>query len=128
MSPRVRNIIGWVLSGIVALMFIWGGAQSIILSPEHKAEMAKMGMTMSDETVRMTGALQLLCAILFLIPRTGVLGTMLLTAYLGGAIATHLFINKEMILVPIVFEVIVWIAALIRFPEIGWRLFRGRAD
>jgi hypothetical protein len=124
MSPKVRNIIGWVLSGILAALFIMAGTMSIMLTPEHKAEMVKMGMTVSDDTTRMLGVLQILCVVLFLIPRTGVLGTLMVTAWIGGAICFHV-IRSEPFYIAAVMMVLVWIIALMRFPEIGWRLFRG---
>lgn len=125
MSPKVRNIIGWVLTAVIAILFLFGAFMNIMLSPEQKKQMVEMGLNIPDQTVRILGVLQLLCAVLFVIPRTGVLGTMLLTAYLGGAICFHVVRGDGRLLMAVVFEALVWITALIRFPEIGWRLFRG---
>lgn len=125
MSPKVRNIIGWVLTAVIVLMFLFGAVTNIMLSPDTKKQMAEMGLSIPDQTLQLIGVLQLLCAILFLIPRTGVLGTLLLTAYLGGAISFHVLRGDGNYLNAVIFEALVWITALIRFPEIGWRLFRG---
>jgi hypothetical protein len=50
------------------------------------------------------------CTILYLIPRTAVLGAILLTGYLGGAIATHVRVGESMfsISLPLIFGVLLW--------------------
>jgi hypothetical protein len=56
------------------------------------------------------GVLELVCIVLYLIPRTSVLGAILLTGYLGGAIASHVRIGSELfsILLPIIVGVMLW--------------------
>lgn len=56
------------------------------------------------------GVVLTLCAVLYLIPRTAVLGAILLTGYLGGAIATHVRVSDSWftILFPVVFGVLLW--------------------
>ena len=56
------------------------------------------------------GVLELVCIVLYLIPRTSVLGAILLTGYLGGAIASHVRIGSELfsILLPIILGVMLW--------------------
>jgi hypothetical protein len=97
----------------------------IIMSPEMEKNIVAMGMTVN--TARVIGVIELLSIILFLIPRTGVLGTLLLTAYVGGAICTHVLKGLPLY-TPVLVEAVIWIAALIRFPEIGWRLFGASPD
>jgi len=53
------------------------------------------------------GIVELTCVILYVIPQTAVLGAILLTAYLGGATATHLRIG-EPVFMPILLGVLVW--------------------
>jgi hypothetical protein len=53
------------------------------------------------------GIVELVCVVLYVIPRTSVLGAILLTGYLGGATATHLRIG-EPFFAPIVLGVMVW--------------------
>ena len=78
-----------------------------------------MGMTLA--TIRTVGIVELLCIVLFAIPRTGVLGAMLLSAYVGGAIATHLE-HSLPVTMPVIIECVVFITAVIRFPELLRRL------
>jgi CBS-domain-containing membrane protein len=79
-----------------------------------------MGLT--ADTVRVLGIVEVLSILLFIIPRTGVFGAMLLSAYIGGAIATHLE-HAMSVVMPVVIECVIFITAAIRFPEIASRLF-----
>ena len=63
------------------------------------------------------GALELLCLALYLVPRTAVLGAMLLTAYLGGAVATHARVESPMFthtLFPVYVAVLLWVGLALR--------------
>src|SRR5579863_3459287 len=53
------------------------------------------------------GLVLLACTILYVVPRTAVLGALLLTAYLGGATATHVRIGEPFVM-PVVFGILVW--------------------
>jgi hypothetical protein len=64
---------------------------------------------------------EFLSVLLFIIPRTGVLGTLMLAAYLGGAIATHVEHGQPFI-APAIVQAVVWITAVVRFPELSRRL------
>ena len=63
--------------------------------------------------VRPIGIVQALIGILLLIPQTTVLGGLLITAYLGGATATHVHASQPFIL-PVILGVVVWIGLLLR--------------
>lgn len=119
MTTKTKNITGWVLSGLIGLML---GASSIdkITGSAHALEMgASFGL--SAGTYSLLGVIEIVSVLLFLYSRTGILGTLLLSSYLGGAIATHLQ-HQQNIMFPIVFEVVVWITAVIRFPELTRRI------
>ncbi len=88
MSPKARNILGWVLTGLLLLVFIGSGSMKVLGSEEAIKGAATMGI--SAGTLKLIGVLEIICVLLFAIPRTGLLGTLLLSAYIGGAIATHL--------------------------------------
>ena len=61
--------------------------------------------------------LELLCLLLYWIPRTTLLGTLLLTGYFGGATVTHI-IGGENILPPLIVGLIIWAGAYFRIPEL----------
>ena len=62
------------------------------------------------------GIIQLICVALYAIPRTSILGAILLTGYLGGAVATHLRVRDPLFdtLFPIIFGVLVWAGLFLR--------------
>src|SRR5690606_23629729 len=68
------------------------------------------------------GIIEIISLILFIVPRTGILGTMLLVAYMGGAIVTHLQ-HQQPIAMAVIFQILLWVTAFIRFPELKQRIF-----
>jgi hypothetical protein len=70
-----------------------------------------------DSAVRVIGAILLACLMLYLIPRTAVLGGILLTGYLGGAVASNLRMGNPLFrytLFPIYVGVLIWGSLLLR--------------
>lgn len=63
------------------------------------------------------GIVEVALAVLFLVPRAGFLAAILLTAYLGGATATHVRVGDAFFF-PIIIGVVLWIALGLRRPEI----------
>jgi hypothetical protein len=120
MTTRTRKIIGWVLSGLIGVM-LSASAFDKIIGSEHALKMgASFGL--SAGTYSLLGIIEILSVALFLYSRTGLLGTLLLSSYFGGAIATHLQ-HQQGIAFPIAIEAFVWIAAVIRFPELTQAIF-----
>ena len=70
------------------------------------------------------GLIELVSVILFIIPRTGIVGTLLLAAYMGGAIATHLE-HRESVIAPCVIQAVLWMVAVYRFPELRTRILNN---
>ena len=122
MKTSKNNIINWISAGLVGIIFI-GSAMSKFLAGEETIQMAQ-SFGISIETFKILGIIELVSVILFIIPRTGILGTLLLAAYMGGAMATHLT-HGQSILAPMIIEAIIWIAAVIRFPELKSRLLNS---
>lgn len=92
-----------------------------IRGSKHALEMTR-SFGIPPGVYRILGIIELLSVILFAFPRTGILGTLLLASYLGGAIATHLQ-HQQNILFPIGIQILVWITATARFPELTKCLF-----
>jgi hypothetical protein len=67
--------------------------------------MAKSGIPL--DVVPVLGFVEILCTIIFLIPQTAVLGAILLTGYLGGAIFAHVRMEDAFIL-PLIFGILIW--------------------
>lgn len=119
MTVKQKNIIGWSLSGLVGLMLTASAIDKIMGSQHALSMSAAFGL--SGQVYAILGIIEVISVLLFLYPKTAILGLLLLSSYLGGAIATHLQ-HGQNIIFPAMFEVIVWIAAVIRFPEITDRI------
>jgi DoxX-like family len=120
MTTKTINIINWVLAGLVAFIFI-GSAYSKLTANADALKMGA-GFGISANSFTALGIIEIISAILFLVPRTAVLGTLLLVAYMGGAIATHLE-HGQPLLAPCMISAFVWIVAIVRLPELRSRLF-----
>jgi hypothetical protein len=73
------------------------------------------------------GVILLLCTVLYVIPRTAILGAILLTGYLGGAVATNLRLENPLFtntFFPIYFGALIWAGLWLREPRLGSRLLR----
>lgn len=115
-GSRKQRIVGWVLSVLLAMLLIGPSAMGKFVEWEGKEEaFAKMGFT--TDLMLKIGVVEVIVAILFLIPRTAFVGTILLTGYLGGATVTHLRVADPFFM-PVVIGVIAWIAMGLRRPEV----------
>ncbi|WP_446743729.1 DoxX family protein [Silvibacterium acidisoli] len=112
---------GRVLSALPALMLLSGGIFAWTASPQVVEGTEKMGYLSS--LLPVLGTVELVCAVLYIIPQTAVLGALLLTAYFGGAVATHVRVQDPMWPVPIVFGIIIWLGLLLRRPHL-WRALK----
>ena len=112
----MKKIAGWIRSGLIALFLIALSATGKFTQWDGKAEMfAKMGWT--EALMVKIGIVEIVITVLFLIPRTAFVGAILLSAYLGGAIATHVRVGEQFY-IPIVMGVLVWIALGLRQPGV----------
>jgi hypothetical protein len=119
MSKKSSNIINWILTGLVSLIFI--GSASGKLFPNDEALKMAASFGLDAKTNTLLGIIELLSLILFVIPRTGILGTFLLVAYMGGAIATHLE-HGQSIIAPCIIQSFLFLVAFYRFPELRTKL------
>ena len=112
---KTNKTIAWVLTGLISLAFL-GSAVGKFMANEEALKMAET-FGIDAKTYLMIGVIELICLLLFIIPRTGILGTLLLAAYMGGAIATHLE-HGESIIAPCIVEAFLFLVAFYRFPEL----------
>ena len=106
----------WILTLLAAAAFLPSAAMKLTQQPIVLEGFAQMGI--SQAVIVPIGIVELLCFVLFLIPRTAFLGTMLLTGYLGGAVFANIVGHGDFIHVFVV-GAIVWIIALLRIPEMA---------
>ena len=96
---------GRILSALPVLMLLFSGVMKL-MTPAAVLE-GFVGLGYPESLTVGVGIVEIACAVLYVIPRTSVLGAILLTGYLGGATATHLRIG-EPFFIPIVLGVLVW--------------------
>ena len=87
---------GRILSGVVILFLMVDGAIKLVPWPVVTETMDKMGYGSSDTLARSLGAITIVCTLLYSIPPTSILGAILLTGYLGGAMASHVRIGSPL--------------------------------
>ncbi len=103
--------IGRVLSGLLALLLTMSAAMKLIGGKEVIEGFTRMGL---PESLRVPlGILELACVLVYVIPVTSVIGAILLTGYVGGAIVTHLRIG-EPVVVQIALGLLVWLGLYLR--------------
>ncbi len=118
MNSKTRKIAGYVLSGLVTFIFVDTGTLKFT-GGEQNAQTAELVGGIS--TLYLLGGLQIFFALLFWIPRTAVVGFLLMACYMAGAMATHLVI-KESFALQIGIETLIWVTGFVRFPELTQRL------
>ena len=90
-APTAKSIIlGRFLSGLLVAFLIFDAAIKLVPLAVVTETMVALGYSADQGLARLLGILTLLCTVLYVIPRTSILGAILLTGYLGGAMATHL--------------------------------------
>ncbi|MBI5757610.1 MAG: DoxX family protein [Planctomycetales bacterium] len=103
--------IGRILSTLPVLMLLMSGVMKLVKPTEVVEGFAKLGWP--DSLALGLGIVELVCTVLYVIPRTSVLGAILLTGYLGGATATHVRIGDPFI-APIILGVVIWLGLFLR--------------
>ncbi|TDS57217.1 DoxX family protein [Myroides indicus] len=121
MSQKAIKITGWGMTIVLALVFTMSAFMKLTQNETALEQASSIGLDAS--TYQFIGVIEIISLILFIIPRTGVLGAMLLVAYLGGAIATHLQ-HQQPIAMAVIFQMLLWVTAFIRFPELKQRIFQ----
>jgi len=115
MSQKTIRITGWILSILLASLFAMSAFLKLTQNEAALAQATSMGFDAG--TYQLIGVVELAALVLFLIPRTGVLGGLLLIAYMGGAIATHLQ-HQQPVAMAITVQVLLWIAFILRYPAL----------
>lgn len=116
---KTSRIIGWILS-ILVMLFLLFDAFGKFIKPEAVIKgTTDLGYPVSSITL--LGAILLICTILYAIPKTSLLGAVLLTGYMGGAIATQIRVENPLftyILVPVYLGIILWLGLYLRSTKL----------
>ncbi len=115
-TPRWHLYVGWGLSALGILGLTMSAAFKLMQSKELVEQFTtKMGFPAG--TLVPIGIAEITCVILFAIPRTAVLGAVLATGYLGGAVATHVHMGDAFIS-PLIPAVFIWGGLFLREPRL----------
>jgi len=107
---------GWALTGFVGLfLLVDGGARLAGFAP-YVEGMTQFGYAAS--LAPWIGLVLLLCTIAMLLPQTAVLGCVLVTGYLGGAVATQVRVRDAWFLFPVALGVLAWLGLYLRDPRV----------
>jgi hypothetical protein len=117
---------GRVLSALAVLFMLMDASMKLLQLPAAVEGTTSLGYPAS--VIFPLGVIQLVCLILYLVPRTAVLGAILWVGYLGGAVATHVRLGNPLfshVLFPLYVAAFFWIGLGLRDPRVK-ALFQPR--
>jgi DoxX-like family len=105
---------GRVLSGLMALLFVFDGMGHLMKPVPVVEAFARLGYPLSASVG--IGVLALICTAIYVTPKTSVLGAILLTGYLGGAVSTHVRAGSRLFetIFPVILGLLVWAGIFVR--------------
>jgi len=106
---------GRMISGIAILFMLFDSITKLLKVDAVVKASAQLGY--SGAALSAIGAILLVCVVVYVIPRTSILGAVLITGYLGGAVATNLRVGTPIfsnVLFPVYFGVLVWAGLYLR--------------
>lgn len=107
---------GRLISAIPAVTLLFAGIMKLAGLPSVVQAFAQYGY--QGRTIPLVGTLEVVCVVVYLIPRAAVLGAILMTGLLGGAIATNVRLNDPAFVAPLVLGVLVWGGLYCRDPRL----------
>jgi hypothetical protein len=117
---NTRLVAGYVLTALVGLFLTFDTVMKVLkLAP---AMQGTTGLGYPAATVRWIGMIELACVVFYLVPRTSVLGALLLTGYLGGAIASNVRVGNPLLshtFFPIYVAAMLWGGVYLRETRLG---------
>ena len=111
---------GWIITGLVALFMLFDAGGKFAKPAPVVEAFVRIGWPI--ELSSTLGAILLVCTITYLIPQSAVVGAVLLTGYLGGAVATNLRLQNPLLthtLFPVYLGVLLWVGLWLRDRRVG---------
>jgi hypothetical protein len=120
-SPTSKRmaITGWIITGLIAVFLAFSASLKFLAPAMVRETMATLGWPAEHDLL--IGIIETICVILYVVPRTSVLGALLETALLGAAVATHVRIGSPLfshVLFGVYCGVFVWAGLWLRDPRI----------
>lgn len=127
-APSKRRLLaGRAATGLALAFLLFSGGMKFSGHPSLAESFEHLGWPLGHAAG--LGVLELACTLLVALPRTALLGLVLLTGYLGGAVATHVRVGDPWLthaLFPVGLGALAWAGQLLRDPR-AWRLLADRA-
>lgn len=118
-SDKRMKWAGYGLTGLVTLFLVMDTVMKLLQLDMVKSTMVELGWP-ADMALPL-GIIMTVCTVLYVVPQTAVLGAVLLTAYLGGAVATHVRIGSPLfshVLFGVYIGVMMWGGVWLREPRL----------
>ena len=113
--PKWQIRTGWALSLLPLLAFIPSAMFKLVQPGQFLEQWSK---NYPPAAARPIGIVELSCLVLYFVPATRVLGAILVTGYLGGAIATHVRAGEAVLVVPLFIGIMLWGGLFLREPSL----------
>lgn len=109
---KKQKVLGWILNGLAIAFLLFDGVMKFFMDklPPEALE-AGAALQWPIERMPLVGTILLICLLIHLIPKTAVVGAILLTGYLGGAVASHVRVDNPLLthtLFPIYIAILIW--------------------
>ena len=114
-NPKWMTIVGWVLSVLPCLLLFLSAFMKLSKNPQAVEGFKEMRFP--ESSLLPIGIAEAVCTVIYLIPRTAVLGATLLVGYLGGAVVVHV-LKGDSIVTPIVVGVVLWLGLFLRMAQV----------
>jgi hypothetical protein len=121
LAASVSTKTGWaghIVSALPALFLLLDGAMKLV-KPQFVVQ-TTVQLGYPESVIIPLGIALLVCTVAYLIPRTSILGAILLTGYLGGAVATHVRVGAGPfeVFFPVIFGAVLWSGLFLREPRL----------
>ncbi len=107
---------GIIMSALPVLMLLFSCSGKLLRTEQVVKGIGEFGY--AENVLIPLGIVEFLCAVMYVVPRTSVLGAILITGYLGGAVATHVRVADPAFIMPALLGVLAWGGLYLRDPRV----------
>ena len=111
-ASRRAVTVGWVISILVSLLFVFSASMKFVGGPEFAKGMEHLELTNKIPVIPLA-ILELTCVAVYLVPPTSVLGAILMAGYVGGIVLTHWRVGDP-VYIPIALGLCLWLGLYLR--------------
>lgn len=107
--------IAWTITGLLAIFLLFDAITKLLMVSQVITASVNLGYP--ESSIFGIGMILLISTVFYLVPYTSVLGAVLLTAYLGGATASHVRVGEPFYF-PVIFGILIWVSLYIRNKQL----------